>query len=68
MVDDFVRNFLVRMGMMRTLDSFQNEWYELQQKGMVREEYATQVPDVYSQNSNLETEVVLQHCNIHIPT
>ena len=25
-VDDFVRNFLVRMGMTRTLDSFQTEW------------------------------------------
>lgn len=26
-VDDFVRNFLVRMGMERTLDCFQTEWY-----------------------------------------
>ena len=25
-VDDFVRNFLVRMGMERTLDCFQTEW------------------------------------------
>ena len=25
-VDDFVRNFLVRMGMSRTLDCFQTEW------------------------------------------
>jgi hypothetical protein len=25
-VDDFVRNFLVRMGMHETLDCFQTEW------------------------------------------
>ena len=25
-VDDFVRNFLVKMGMMKTLDCFQTEW------------------------------------------
>ena len=25
-IDDFVRNFLVKMGMTRTLDCFQNEW------------------------------------------
>jgi len=25
-VDDYVRNFLVRMGMNQTLDTFQTEW------------------------------------------
>lgn len=25
-VDDFVRNFLIKMGMMKTLDCFQTEW------------------------------------------
>lgn len=56
-VDDFVRNFLVRMGMHRTLDTFQCEWYELQQKGLIRDDYSTDVPDVYTQNGHLETEV-----------
>jgi len=27
LVDDFVRNFLVRLNMHRTLDCFQTEWY-----------------------------------------
>ena len=27
--DDFVRNFLVRLGMNKTLETFQAEWYEL---------------------------------------
>jgi len=45
------------MGMSRTLDCFQSEWYELQHKGLLREESTDQVPDVYTQNSNLDTEV-----------
>ena len=28
-VDDFVRNFLVRMGLHKSLDCFQTEWYVL---------------------------------------
>merc|ERR1711862_939844 len=27
-MDDFIRNFLVKNGMMRTLEAFQAEWYE----------------------------------------
>lgn len=25
-VDDFIRNFLIKMGMQKTLDSFETEW------------------------------------------
>merc|ERR1719197_201785 len=32
-VDDFIRNFLIKHGMKRSLDSFQTEWYELQASG-----------------------------------
>ena len=64
-VDDFVRNFLVRMEMHKTLDMFQCEWYELQQKGTIREDYSTDVPDVYTQNSHLETEVCLCNFKYH---
>lgn len=56
-VDDYVRNFLVRMGMFKTLDCFQSEWYELQQKGMLGDDFSVNVPDVYTQNSILETDV-----------
>jgi hypothetical protein len=27
-VDDYIRNFLTRQGMSKTLNSFQKEWYE----------------------------------------
>ncbi|KAK7092902.1 sperm-associated antigen 16 protein-like [Littorina saxatilis] len=56
-VDDFLRNFLVRMGMSRTLDCFQTEWYELQQRGLMHEEDIGIVPDIYSRNSDLDSEV-----------
>ncbi|KAH8044920.1 hypothetical protein JL722_14489 [Aureococcus anophagefferens] len=38
-VDDFIRNFLIKVGMTRTLDNFNSEWYELQAKGKLAEEY-----------------------------
>lgn len=56
-VDDFVRNFLVRMGMERTLDCFQTEWYELQQRGFLNEEDVGIVPDIYTRNQNLDSEI-----------
>ncbi|CAG2192150.1 Sperm-associated antigen 16 protein,Flagellar WD repeat-containing protein Pf20 [Mytilus edulis] len=56
-VDDYVRNFLVRMGMNRTLDTFQTEWYELQQRGSLHAEDIGVVPDMYGRNQELDNEV-----------
>ncbi|XP_053554779.1 sperm-associated antigen 16 protein [Bombina bombina] len=56
-VDDFVRNFLIKMGMMKTLESFQMEWYEMMEKGLLQSEGAGLVPDVYAQNQILATEI-----------
>lgn len=56
-VDDFVRNFLVKMGMERTLDCFQTEWYERQQKGKLHTEDIGVVPDIYSRNHQLDQEL-----------
>ncbi|XP_066202207.1 sperm-associated antigen 16 protein isoform X2 [Saccopteryx leptura] len=55
-IEDFLCNFLIRMGMTRTLDCFQSEWYELMQKGVTELKDAGNVPDVYSQLMQLETE------------
>ncbi|XP_074652533.1 sperm-associated antigen 16 protein-like [Tubulanus polymorphus] len=57
LIDDFMRNFLVKMGMMRTFDCFQTEWYELQQKGLLNEEDVDVVPDIYIRNQQLDNEV-----------
>ncbi|XP_074168857.1 sperm-associated antigen 16 protein isoform X2 [Rhinolophus sinicus] len=55
-IEDFLCNFLMRMGMTRTLDCFQSEWYEFIQKGVTEVRDVGNVPDVYTQNMLLETE------------
>lgn len=52
-IDDFIRNFLAAKGMLKSLDTFQNEWYELQKKGKLCREDTTTVPNVYARNQEL---------------
>mmetsp|Transcript_42509 Transcript_42509/g.74601 ORF Transcript_42509/g.74601 Transcript_42509/m.74601 type:complete len:587 (-) Transcript_42509:162-1922(-) len=58
-IDDFIRNFLMKYGMRRSLDSFQTEWYELQQSGKFKDSELQIVPDIYTRNQSLYEEVVL---------
>ncbi|XP_008066033.1 sperm-associated antigen 16 protein [Carlito syrichta] len=55
-IEDFLCNFLIKMGMTRTLDCFQSEWYELIQKGGTELRTVGNVPDVYTQIMLLENE------------
>ncbi|XP_075009837.1 sperm-associated antigen 16 protein [Calonectris borealis] len=55
-MDDFFCNFLVRLGMSRTLDCFQTEWYELVQRGVFTAKDIGLVPTVYTRNQQLEAE------------
>ncbi|KAJ7410171.1 sperm-associated antigen 16 protein-like protein [Willisornis vidua] len=55
-MDDFFCNFLVRLGMSRTLDCFQTEWYELIERGVFTVKDAGLVPTVYTHNQQLELE------------
>ncbi|KAM9629435.1 sperm-associated antigen 16 protein isoform 3-T3 [Morphnus guianensis] len=55
-MDDFFCNFLVRLGMSRTLDCFQTEWYELVQRGMFTAKDIGLVPTVYTRNQQLEAD------------
>lgn len=52
-VDDFVRNFLVKAGLKRSLDAFNAEWYEMQSKGKLPSELSSSVPDIYLRNEEL---------------
>jgi len=52
-IDDFIRNFLVKMEMMKTLDNFNREWYELKRKQSSDEELED-VPNIYLKNQRLE--------------
>lgn len=47
-MDDFLRNFFVKMGLSRTCETFEAEWYELKATG--RLDGNTPVPDVYQRN------------------
>jgi len=35
--DEFIRNFFIKFGMRRTLEAFQQEWYELKAKASLPE-------------------------------
>jgi hypothetical protein len=48
-MDDFLRNFFVKMGLARTCEAFEAEWYELKATG--RLEGSSMVPDVYLKNA-----------------
>uniref|UniRef100_A0A8C2DY63 Sperm-associated antigen 16 protein n=1 Tax=Cyprinus carpio TaxID=7962 RepID=A0A8C2DY63_CYPCA len=56
-VDDFVRNYLVKMGMKKTLDCFQIEWFEMIHKGLMKTDHMELVPDVYTRNQLLDNEL-----------
>uniref|UniRef100_A0A8C4RY70 Sperm-associated antigen 16 protein n=1 Tax=Erpetoichthys calabaricus TaxID=27687 RepID=A0A8C4RY70_ERPCA len=56
-VDDFLRNFLIKMGMHKTFDCFQTEWYEMMYRGILNLEQMAFVPDVYVQNQLLDNEL-----------
>jgi hypothetical protein len=56
-MDDFVRNFLVRMGLTSTLEKFETEWYELEATGKLNKEDLGVVPDVYLYNQELNDTV-----------
>jgi hypothetical protein len=56
-VDDFIRNFLMKHGMKKSLDCFQAEWFQLVQEGRVPADDARAVPDIYTKNQQLEAEL-----------
>jgi hypothetical protein len=56
-VDDFLRNFLVKLKLTKTLDVFQTEWYELAQKGALSQDDIGAVPDIYLRNQQLDDQL-----------
>lgn len=53
-VDDFIRNFLIKANLTKSLEQFNTEWYELQSKGRLSSEISTVVPDIYLRNEELD--------------
>merc|ERR1711937_224827 len=56
-LDDFIRNFLIKMKLEKTLETFQAEWFELTQKGILTEEDVGVVPDIYLRNQQMDDNV-----------
>ena len=49
-VDDFIRNFCIRHGMLATLDAFEAEWIDLRDRNDPSEEQRRNIPDQYLMN------------------
>mmetsp|Transcript_4241 Transcript_4241/g.7838 ORF Transcript_4241/g.7838 Transcript_4241/m.7838 type:complete len:579 (-) Transcript_4241:1707-3443(-) len=60
-IDDFVRNFLVKAGLEHTLETFETEWYEKKTQLAASGEGLDNllVPDVYQQNARTMEELEL---------
>jgi hypothetical protein len=51
--DEFLRNFFIKFGMKRTLDHFQQEWFELKTRGELDLDQMPEIPQVYKENIEL---------------
>ena len=51
--DEFLRNFFIKFGMKKTLDSFQAEWFELKTKNELDLDQMPKIPEVYRENIEL---------------
>ena len=54
--DEFIRNFFIKFGMRRTLESFQQEWYELKAKSALQQDMPA-LPQIYRRNAELSDEL-----------
>ncbi|KAI9219629.1 WD40-repeat-containing domain protein [Blastocladiella britannica] len=55
-IDDFIRNYLVSMGMLATLEAFENEWYTLLHTlPHPPTSHHPTIPDVYAHVTHLES-------------
>lgn len=57
-IDDFIRNFLQRFSMGKTLNVFQQEWFELQKKGTFHDTHIGLITDIENKNKRLRDQVV----------
>ncbi|XP_053492872.1 sperm-associated antigen 16 protein-like isoform X2 [Ictalurus furcatus] len=56
-MDNFLRDFLMKMGMHKTLDCFQTEWFEMLHKGTLKTNRVGFIPDIYTHNQLLDNEL-----------
>ena len=56
-VDDFIRNFLTQCGMTKSMNIFQQEWFELQKKGTFQDLGIGLITDITNKNARLEVKI-----------
>jgi hypothetical protein len=56
-IDDFIRNFLAKFKMDKTLNIFHQEWYELQKKGTFHDVNVGLITDSENKNSKLRAKI-----------
>lgn len=57
--DEFLRNFFIKFGMRKTLESFQQEWYELKAKNELDTSCLPEIPEIYRKNAELSDELAV---------
>ena len=57
--DEFLRNFFIKFGMKKTLESFQTEWYQLKAQGELNEGVMPEIPGIYKRNQELSDELAV---------
>lgn len=57
-IDDFIRNFLIKMEMSGSLETFNREWFELKNMNMQKgQKDLDHVPNIYLKNQRLEQQL-----------
>ena len=56
-VDDFIRNFLTKCTLNKTMNIFQQEWFELQKKGTFQDLGIGLITDITNKNAKLEVKI-----------
>ena len=56
-MDDFIRNFLAKGKMTKTMNIFQQEWYELQKKGTFQDLGIGLITDIKNKNAKMQTKI-----------
>lgn len=57
--DEFLRNFFIKFGMRKTLESFQQEWYELKANDKLDTSQLPEIPSIYRLNAELSDELAI---------
>jgi hypothetical protein len=56
-IDDFIRNFMLKFKMSKTLNIFTQEWHDLQKKGTFHDVQIGLITDMHNKNAKLRSKI-----------